>query len=218
MPSPTSMDDISEHGAKRHAPATLRNREAIARVLSAELPKKGTVLEIASGSGEHALYFAAQFPDLDWQPSDPDPDARNSIRAYTQEYKGTNLRDVLEVDASLPKAWAIPPDIAAALCINMIHISAYASCTGLFEGSARAAAQGEGATDFPVILYGPFFEQGVEPAPSNLAFDVSLKARNPEWGIRDAEKVDSTARAHGFERAARYEMPANNLMLVYRKT
>lgn len=201
---------------KRHAPATLRNREAIARVLSVELPKKGTVLEVASGSGEHVVYFAGHFPQLDWQPSDPDPDARNSIRAYTQEYEGSNLRDVIEVDARLPKAWAIPPDIAASVCSNMIHISAYSACTGLFEGSARAAAQSESATGYPVILYGPFFEQGVEPAQSNLAFDLSLKARDPSWGIRDVEKVDTTAREHGFERTARHEMPANNLILVYR--
>ena len=217
MPNPTSMDDISEHGAKRHAPATLRNREAIARVLAKELPEKGTVLEVASGSGEHVVFFADRFPQLDWQPSDPDADAQNSIRAYAEDYQGTNLREVTEVDAAMPKAWAIPSDIAAVLCINMIHISAYASCTGLFEGSARAAAQSDSATGFPLILYGPFFEQGVEPAPSNIAFDLSLKARNPNWGIRDAEKVDMTAREHGFERSARYAMPANNLMLIYRK-
>ena len=202
---------------KRHAPATLRNREAIARVLSVELPRKGAVLEVASGSGEHVVFFADHFPHLDWQPSDADEAALNSIRAYTQEYRGTNIRKPTRVDASVPKAWAIPPDIACTLCINMIHISAYTSCTGLFEGSARAAAQSTSEQGFPLILYGPFFEQGVAPAESNLAFDLSLKARNPNWGIRDAEKVDATAREHGFERAARYEMPANNLMLIYRK-
>jgi hypothetical protein len=202
---------------KKHAPAALRNREAIARVLSVELPKKGTVLEVASGSGEHVVFFAGLFPQLDWQPSDPDPDARNSIRAYAEEYPGNNLRDVIEVDAELPKAWAITPDFAATVCSNMIHVSAYTSCIGLFEGSARAAAQSESPTGYPVILYGPFFEQGVEPVESNLAFDSGLKARNPNWGIRDAEKVDGTAREYGFERSARHEMPANNLMLVYRK-
>ncbi len=201
---------------KKHAPAALRNREAIARVLSAELPKKGTVLEVASGSGEHVVYFAQAFPQLDWQPSDPHPDARNSIRAYTEEYEGKNLRDVIEVDAGVPKAWAIPPNVAATVCSNMIHISAYSACTGLFEGSARAAAQSSGGHGFPLILYGPFFEQGVKPAESNLAFDAGLKARDPNWGIRDAGKVDITARDHGFVRAARYEMPANNLILVYR--
>lgn len=215
------MELSMEPPMKRHAPATLRNREAICDVLSGELPKKGAVLEVASGSGEHVVYFAKRFPALDWQPSDANPDALNSIRAYTDEYQDTNLREVTRVDAQLPKAWAIPPDIAATVCINMIHISAYTSCTGLFAGSARAAAQaaahGAGTSGFPLILYGPFFEQGVEPAPSNIAFDLSLKARDPNWGIRDAEKVDSTAREHGFERAARYAMPANNLLLVYRK-
>lgn len=216
MANRTSMDDVSEHGAKRHAPATARNREAICDVLSVELPQAGTVLEVASGSGEHAVFFADRFPNLDWQPSDADGDALPSISAYTQEYQGKNLRDVIRLDAGLPNSWAIPCDITACLCINMIHISAYASCIGLFAGSARAAAQSAGSKGFPVILYGPFFEQGVEPAPSNTAFDLNLKARNPDWGIRDAEKIDSTAREAGFVRRARYEMPANNLMLVYR--
>ena len=174
---------------KRHAPATLRNREAIAEVLSAQLPKKGTVLEIASGSGEHVVFFADRFPQLDWQPSDTEPAALNSIRTYTEEYTGKNIRDVIGIEAQLPMAWAFPPDIACTLCINMIHISAYASCTGLFEGSARAAEQCSSASGFPLIVYGPFFEQGVKPAESNLAFDLSLKARNPNWGIRHAEKV-----------------------------
>jgi len=201
---------------KKHAPATLRNREAIAEVLSVELPKKGTVLEVASGSGEHVVFFATRFPDLQWQPSDVTSDALLSSGAYTEEYQGDNLSNPIQIDARLPKAWAVLPDIAATLCINMIHISAYASCNGLFEGSARAVAQAASGSEFPLILYGPFFEQGVEPAESNLAFDLSLKARNPEWGIRSVEKIDSTARTHGFERTARYEMPANNLMLVYR--
>ncbi|MEM1052905.1 MAG: DUF938 domain-containing protein [Pseudomonadota bacterium] len=202
---------------KQHAPATLRNREAIAAVLSEELPSKGTVLEVASGSGEHAVYFAQAFPQLIWQPSDMEGDALDSIRAYTHEYKGKNIRDVIELDAQLPKAWSIPSQIAAALCINMLHISAYASCTGLFAGTARAAAQSSSGSGFPLILYGPFFEQGVEPAESNLAFDLSLKARNPKWGIRYVEEIDSTARTYGFERRGHHEMPANNLMLVYRK-
>ncbi|MEO1221372.1 MAG: DUF938 domain-containing protein, partial [Pseudomonadota bacterium] len=174
---------------KRHAPAALRNREAIAEVLLVELPKKGTVLEVASGSGEHVVFFAQAFPHLDWQPSDADPDAQNSIRAYTEEYKGTNLRNVTTVDAQVPNAWAVTPDIAATVCSNMIHVSAYASCTGLFEGSARVAEQSVSASGFPLILYGPFFEQGVEPAPSNIAFDLGLKARDPNWGIRDAETL-----------------------------
>lgn len=206
---------------KHHAPATLRNREAIARVLSAELPKKGTVLEVASGSGEHAVFFGERFPDLQWQPSDVNPEALASIRAHTQETRLKNLSDPALIDAQLPKAWALPCDIAATVCINMIHISAYASCIGLFEGCAQLVgstdtAHALGSKGFPVILYGPFFEQGVEPAQSNIAFNLSLKDRDPNWGIRDVEKIDSTAREHGFERTARHEMPANNLMLIYR--
>lgn len=197
---------------KRHAPATLRNREAILGVLRHELPEWGVVLEIASGSGEHAAYFAGELRGLSWQPSDPDPEAIASIHAYRQEYDGVNLRAPIALDAANTGGW--PIDRADAIvCINMVHISPWAASEGLFEGAARILS----GKDVPLLLYGPYFEQEVEPATSNLEFDRSLRARNPAWGIRDAEKMDSLAKAHGFARTARYAMPANNLALVYRR-
>jgi len=208
---------------KRHAPATLRNRDAIADVLRQELPPPGTepgtgpgihrrtVLEIASGSGEHAVYFARAFPQLDWQPSDPDPDALDSIRAWRADATGENLRDPVMLDARAPASW--PIDSADAIvCINMVHISPWDATIGLFEGAAHIL----GSKGGPVILYGPYFEQDTNTAPSNLEFDESLRLRNGQWGIRQIEDVDALARRHGFARSARYEMPANNLTLVYR--
>lgn len=196
---------------KLHAPATQRNREPIAEVLARELPPTGRVLEIASGTGEHAVFFAARFPALEWQPSDPDEQALASIAAYRRDYQGENLAAPLLLDAAAPAAWPIK-EAAAILCINMVHISPWAATEGLFAGAAEIL----GGKGLPLILYGPFFEQGVETAASNHDFDASLKARDGRWGIRDAEKVDSLAAAHGFARTARRAMPANNLMLVYR--
>ncbi len=196
---------------KKHAPATLRNREAILAILRHELPEWGTVLEVASGSGEHATYFAEHMPALAWQPSDPDPEAIASIAAYRSEYAGVNLRVPMVLDASdlegINHADAI-------LCINMVHISPWQATTGLFFGAAQILS----GKDAPLIFYGPFFEKETTPAPSNVEFDQSLRARNPEWGIREVEKLDKHAVFRGFSRTARYEMPANNLMLVYRQT
>lgn len=201
---------------KRHAPATLRNREAILGVLRLELPEWGTVLEVASGSGEHALYFAQNMRALSWQPSDPDPEALASIREYAQEYaiqsEGVNLRSPVRLDASAPATWPIER-ADAILCSNMVHISPWAATQGLVEGAAQILS-GKNA---PLILYGPYFEQGVEAASSNRQFDEGLRARNRDWGIRRLEEMDELAAHHGFARSARYEMPANNLTLVYRR-
>lgn len=197
---------------KQHAPAAARNREAIAGVLAVELPSSGTVLEIASGTGEHAVHLAALFPDLDWQPSDPDEAARASIAAWRADYPGENLAAPIALDASEP-VWPLER-ADAILCINMVHISPWESTLGLFAGARCILLAG----DAPLILYGPFLERGIETAPSNLAFDESLKARNPRWGLRQAEVLDEVATGHGFKRSARHAMPANNIVLVYRKT
>ena len=203
------MDDLGGEGAKRHAPATLRNRDAILAVLRRELPERGAVLEVASGSGEHAVFFAQNLSALDWQPSDPDAEAVRSIAAYRSEFDGGNMREPVMLDAR-DAHWPVA-EADAVLCINMVHISPWSATHGLFRGSAEVL--GEGAA---VILYGPFFEADVDPAPSNLAFSANLTERNPEWRIRDVEDIDRVAMATGFRRTARYEMPANNLMLVYR--
>ncbi len=197
--------------AKQHAPATLRNREPIAAVLAQELPGSGTVLEIAAGTGEHAVFFAATFPALAWQPSDPSTDAVASIAAYRADYTGDNLAAPVLLDAAAPGDWPVA-QADAIVCINMVHISPWAATEGLFAGAGRLLAARGG----PLILYGPFLEQGVETAPSNLDFDASLKARNPAWGLRDAEALDTLATQHGMARSARYALPANNIMLVYR--
>lgn len=197
--------------AKQHAPATVRNREPIADVLAHELPSRGTVLEIAAGTGEHAVFFAAAFPAIGWQPTDPSSEALASIAAYRDEYDGTNLAPPLLLDAATPESWPVA-EAAAIVCINMVHISPWEATLGLFRGAARLL----GSTCGPLILYGPYLEQGVETAPSNLEFDASLKARNPRWGLREAEALDALAVQRGFARSAHYALPANNIMLVYR--
>jgi hypothetical protein len=189
----------------------LRNREPIAAVLARELPASGTVLEVASGTGEHAVFFAARFPALRWQPSDVCPEALASIAAYLADYTGENLAPPLLLDAAAPASWPVDA-VDAVLCINMVHISPWEATEGLFVGAARVL-RGSGG---PLLLYGPFWEEGVAPAPSNLDFDASLRARNPLWGLRKAEALDKLAGAQGLARSARYAMPANNLMLVYR--
>ena len=195
---------------KRVAPAAGRNREPIAAVLAEEVPSSGLVLEVASGTGEHAVHFARTFPRLDWQPSDPDSEARESIMAWREEAGLANLLAPIALDASTPP-WPIAR-ADAVLCINMVHISPVDATVGLFAGSAGVLAIGSA-----LVLYGPYIEDDVETAPSNLAFDASLKARNPEWGLRSVAWLDDVAARHGFARTRRVAMPANNLALVYRR-
>ena len=197
-------------GDKRHAPATLRNRDVIAEVLRDWLPPSGMVLEVASGSGEHALHFAAAFPALAWQPSDPDADALTSIAAWSAEAGLANISPPLRLDASASDWPIVAAD--ALLCINMVHISPWAATLGLFAGAARLLAAGA-----PLILYGPFVEADLPTAESNLAFDADLRARNPAWGLRDTAAVEAAAAEAGFAFAGRRAMPANNLMLLVRR-
>jgi hypothetical protein len=196
--------------ARRHAPATDRNRDAIATVLHQELPASGLVLEVASGTGEHAVHFAAQFPDLFWQPSDPEATARASITAWGVEAKRDNLRPPLDLNAASPE-WPIER-ADAILCINMVHISPWEATLGLLANSAKLLPVGG-----PLILYGPYFRDAVETAPSNLAFDIDLRGRNPNWGLRHLEEVDHAAMAVGLEPTRLVEMPANNIVRVYRR-
>jgi hypothetical protein len=195
---------------KRHAPAAERNRDPIAEVLAAELPHRGLVLEVASGTGEHAVHFARRFPQLQWQPSDPDAQARASIAEWREESGLANLLPPMELDASAPSSPIRQPD--AIVCINMVHISPPEASEGLLAHAALLLPGGA-----PLILYGPYLEAEVETAPSNLAFDASLKARNPAWGLRPVSWMDELAEGHGLHRTRRVEMPANNLILVYRR-
>ncbi len=194
---------------KRHAPATARNSQPLAEVLARELPASGTVLEIASGSGEHAVFMARRFPALDWQPSDRDAEALASVEAWAAEAAGANLRPAIALDAAQAN-WPIAA-ADAVLCVNMVHISPWSAAVGLFTGAGRILTSGA-----PLVLYGPFIEPGRETAPSNLAFDQSLKQRNSEWGLRNTADLDALAADHGLRRTARHAMPANNLVLVYR--
>lgn len=196
--------------AKRHAPATARNRDAIADMLSGILPASGTILEIASGTGEHIVHFAGAFPHLLWQPSDHDVLGLESISAWSAEAGLPNLLPPVLIDASAPD-WPVAR-ADALLCINMVHIVPWAATQGLMAGAGRLLSKGA-----PLILYGPYIETGVETAPSNLAFDGNLRAQNPDWGLRDLTEVTTLAAAHGLRLDQRIEMPANNLSLVFRK-
>ena len=196
-------------GALRSAPAALRNREPIADVLADWLPPAGLVLEIASGTGEHAAYFAERFPELQWQPSDVHPDALGSIAAWRQETGRANLLRPVVLDAASGD-W--PVDRAdAVLSINMVHISPWSSALGLIAGAERLLASGA-----PLIVYGPWLRDDVPTAESNLAFDADLKRRDARWGLRRVEDFAAAA-SEAFTLAEIRSMPANNLMLLLRR-
>jgi hypothetical protein len=192
------------------SPSAARNREPIAKVLRGVLPSRGLVLEIASGSGEHVAHFAAQFPQLTFAPSDPTAKARDSITAWIQAAGTQNILPPRLLDAA-QAPWPLER-ADAVICINMIHISPWPATQGLFAGAARILP-----ADAPLYLYGPYKRGGVHTAPSNEAFDASLRAEDPSWGVRDLEAVADLGRDAGFETPEIIEMPANNLSLVFRR-
>ncbi len=197
-------------------PATLRNRDAILAVLQAVVPRRvveagGVLLEIASGSGEHAAFMAPQLKPLVWQPSDFDADKLPSIDAYAADSGSHNIRPAIRLDVT-QQPWPVTA-CDALLCCNMIHIAPWAAAEGLFAGAAAIMAK-----DSPLILYGPFRRHGAHIAPSNADFDDSLKSRDPHWGVRclDTEVVPLAQRS-GFALDRIVEMPANNLTVLFRK-
>jgi SAM-dependent methyltransferase len=196
--------------ARRSAPAASRNREPIAEVLREWLPESGLVLEVASGTGEHAAHFAQAFPELDWQPSDIHPDALASIGAWRDSAGLSNLRAPVLLDAAADE-WPVAR-ADAVLSINMVHISPWASALGLIAGAARSLPHGG-----PLILYGPWLKAEIPTAPSNLQFDRDLKRRDPEWGLRQVEDFAAAAAIRGLELEETRPMPANNLMLLLRR-
>jgi hypothetical protein len=202
--------EASVNSARRSAPAALRNREPIAEVLAEWLPESGLVLEVASGTGEHATFFASRFPKLEWQPSDVHPDALGSIRAWRDESALPNARDPLVIDAAAPD-WPIEK-ADAVLNINMVHISPWSSALGLLDGAARLLGAGA-----PLILYGPWLSDEIETAPSNLAFDADLRRRDSDWGLRKVEDFAAEAASRGVRLVDQRQMPANNLMILFRK-
>jgi SAM-dependent methyltransferase len=197
---------------RRVAAAADRNKVFIAEVLERVLPPSGLVLEVASGTGQHAVFLAERFPHLSWQPTDLDAEALASIAAWREEAALSNLRPPLPLDASAPASW--PLDAAdAVVCTNMIHIAPWSCCLGLLEGAARILPPGA-----PLVIYGPFHVDHRPTTPSNAAFDADLRARDPAWGVRDLGDVTDAARERGLERAEVVEMPANNKTLVFRRS
>lgn len=188
-----------------------RNRGAILDVLRAVLPKQGLALEIASGSGEHVVHFAAHLKKLTFAPSDPNPKARASVAAWIASSGVENVRAPLALDAA-NAPWPIER-ADAVICINMVHISPWATTEGLFDNAGAILPVGA-----PLYLYGPYKRDGAHTAPSNAEFDAGLRAQNPSWGVRDLETVADLGRQAGFERPDIVEMPANNLSLIFRRS
>ncbi|WP_027995856.1 DUF938 domain-containing protein [Simplicispira psychrophila] len=199
-----------------HSSAAERNRQPILHVLQALLPASGSALEIASGTGQHVAHFAAALPGWTWQPSDAQPDAFDTLQAQCTAADVSNVRppvllDVL--DAHWPSSGATfsaPFDLV--YCANLLHIAPWACCAGLMQGTARCLApQGR------LVTYGPYLEDGVPTAPSNRAFDASLRQRNPAWGIRQLHDVAAEAARAGLQLSARHALPSNNLLLLFER-
>lgn len=215
---------FSSPDTRRYAPATERNRDPILAVLQRVLPPSGTVLEISSGTGEHAVFFAPRLAPRQWLPSDLSSEARHSITAWRAAAAAENLHPPLELDAAAP-VWPVESaafrsstmldlqrhPITALVNINMIHISPWAACLGLMAGAGRILPQGG-----VLYLYGPYRQGGQHTAPSNAAFDASLQAQNSQWGVRDLEAVVAAAAAEGMGLVETIAMPANNLSVVFR--
>ena len=197
-----------------HSPAADRNKEPILQVLRGILPARGTALEIASGTGQHAVWFAAALPDWHWQPTEADDAMLAAIDGRVAQSGLGNVRPALRLDVMAPQwpsaAAPFGERFDAIYCANMLHIAPWDTCAALMQGAARHLAPGG-----VLVTYGPYFEQGVPAAPSNEAFDASLRARDPAWGIRLLEDVTAQAQRAGLALRERHAMPANNLLLVF---
>lgn len=194
------------------SPAAARNRDPILAVLRDHLEDGWSVLEIASGTGEHAVWCAGRLPLVTWQPTDADPDALATIAARQGEAGLANLLAPCRLDAAAPADWPNAP-VQAVVAINMIHIAPWAATIGLMDGAGRVLREGG-----LLVLYGPFREPGVDLAPGNAAFDADLHARDPSWGLRDLDEVTQAAYLQGLRRKACVRMPANNLTVLFQKT
>jgi hypothetical protein len=215
-PSPyrAIVSEETRAGRKHFASAAERNTKPILDVLREIVPDTGRALEIASGTGQHVAAFAAAFPGIHWQPSDPGAEARDSIAAWVADSGLSNLAPPLDLDVTRP-GWQDgaggPYDLM--VCINMIHISPWSACLGLMDGAGMLIDPGG-----LLCLYGPYKRDGAHTAPSNEAFDQSLRSRNPEWGVRGMEDVAEAAAARGLAWEKTVPMPANNFSLVFRRT
>ncbi|MBD9662918.1 SAM-dependent methyltransferase [Variovorax paradoxus] len=201
-----------------HSPAADRNKQPILEVLTGILGERGSALEIASGTGQHAAWFAAAMPGWTWQPTDADARMLPALASRVAQAALPNLRAPLLLDVMAPRWPSKGAEFArgeeekfdAIYCANMLHIAPWAACAVLMQGAARHLL-----ADGLLITYGPYFEEEGTPAPSNLAFDEDLRARNPEWGIRRLEQVVAEANRQGLALRERHAMPANNLLLVF---
>ena len=194
--------------ARRHSPAAERNRDPILAELQRLLPPRGLMLEIASGSGQHAAHFAAALPGWRWLPSDGDARSLASIDAWCEGQ--VNVLPAVHLDV-LQREWpGVPARVDAVFCANLLHIAPWATCAALMRGAARhLSAQGL------LLLYGPTIVEGEVTAPSNLAFDADLRSRDAAWGLRRLAGVVREAHAAGLRLRERVAMPANNLLLVF---
>ncbi|SPB18329.1 SAM-dependent methyltransferase [Caballeronia novacaledonica] len=204
------MNQAPSGSERRCAPAAERNRDAILSVLARVLPRSGVVLEIASGTGQHAVHCAAALPGIVWQPSDPDADARDSIDAWRAHAGLANLNAPLALDV-LHHDWGIG-NVAAIVCINMIHIAPWEAAESLFRGAGERLTAGG-----VLYLYGPYRRNGAHTAPSNEAFDQQLRARDARWGVRDMEAVAALGDQAGLTLVETVAMPANNFSVVFKK-
>lgn len=203
-----------DNDARLHAPATERNRHVILDVLKAHLPSSGALLEVASGTGQHAAHFAPHFPGLDWQPTDLDPLHVTSIDAWRDHVGADNLRTALLLDV-MARDWPtshLNGPVMGLTAINLIHIAPFSVTQSLIDGAARHVSDGG-----VLFLYGPYKQNGAHTSDSNEAFDASLKSRNPDWGVRDMEVVTELATDAGFNAPEVIAMPANNFSLVFTK-
>lgn len=212
---------MTPQDARKYAPATERNREPILEVLLQVLPESGTILEIASGTGEHAVFFASRLRDYLWLPTDVNPQSRASIISWTEHNVCDNVYAPLELDAKEP-VWAVEnggfdglntKPIVAIVNINMIHISPWSACLGLMAGAGRILKAGG-----ILYLYGPFKQGGEHTSASNAAFDEYLRTENPEWGVRNWDDVVAVAREQNLILQQIYQMPANNLSVVFQRS
>jgi SAM-dependent methyltransferase len=202
---------------KKHSPAFERNKYPILKVLRKYLPYNGTILEIASGPGEHAVFFTSHISSLFWLPSDPDPSNRHSIKAWKQENIHLNILEPLDILTEDPR-WSaekidLPQPISGIICMNMVHIAPWSAAIGLMKGAARILKSGG-----ILYLYGPYKENNIHTAVSNQKFDASLKEKNPQWGVKNLENVIKVALENNLILTHKIPMPNNNLSLIFKKT
>lgn len=193
---------------RRYFSAVPRNRDPILEVLSRVLPKRGTVLEIASGSGEHGVHFATHLPEINWIPTDADHELLASINAWREFTLLPNLLPAVHLDV-LKRPWP-SMTVDAVVNINMLQVSPWSACEALFEGTEQSLRPGG-----LLFMYGPYRRQGAHTSPSNAIFDASVRETNPEWGVRNLEDVAAVAERHKFQMLEVVDMPANNLAVIY---